>query len=195
MIDLIWVFMIITSVVFAVVNENVQELSASLFEGARNAVNLSIALLGAMSFWLGITEIVIKSGLNKKINKVLMPFVNFLFPSFKNNTSLKEKICLNFTANLLGIGNASTPLGLSAIDEMSKFEKTDEKPSKEIILFVLINTASMQILPTQMANLRSNYGSKEPFGILVFVWIVSFTVMFSVIIIAKILEKKNELHS
>lgn len=183
--------MILVSIVFSVANGNIAELSSSLFSGAETAVTLSISLLGGMCFWLGISELVTKSGINKIVNRLLMPAVNFLFPKFKENEKIKEKICLNITANLLGLGNAATPLGIEAVSEMAKHEKNSDKPSKEIILFVIINTASLQLLPTNMANLRSSYGSNEPFSILVPVWIVSLSVMLSVIIFAKILEKRG----
>ncbi len=191
MIDIIWIIMILTSLVFSFVNGKTSELSSSLFEGAKTAVDLSISLLGGMCFWLGITELMKASGLSKKINRLLLPIINRLFPSFKNDSGINEKISLNITANLLGLGNAATAIGLDAVKEILKKEKDMNTPSKEMILFVAINTASLQILPTQMAMLRSSFSSESPFSILIPVWIVSCTAIFTVVLSCKLLEKRD----
>ncbi len=186
--------MILISLVFSISSGSLSEVSEAVFSGAERAVTLTISLLGSMAFWLGITEVAEKAGLTQKLNKVIFPMINFLFPSFKDKNEIKEKISLNITANLLGLGNAATPLGISAIDSMSKIEKNRDYPSKEIIMFVVMNTASLQLLPTNMAALRSSFGSEEPFKILIPVWIVSLSVMTMLIILCKCMGRRNELH-
>lgn len=193
MLDFIWLSIILISLVFAVANGTVSEVSTALFEGSKTAVNLSISLLGSMAFWLGITEIMVDSGLSKKITKLLIPIIDKLFPRFKNNSKIKEKISLNITANLLGLGNAATPIGLQALNSINSLDKSRDAPSKEAILFVVINTASLQILPTQMASLRASFGSEKAFSILIPVWLVSACSMAVVITLCKILGRRNRI--
>lgn len=190
MIDTIWCFMIITSLVFSLATGTVSDVSAAVFTGAKTAVTLTLTFVGTMAFWLGITEIAEQSGLTKKLQKLLFPLINFLFPEYRNCPEVKEKISLNFTANLLGLGNAATPLGLAAMDAM---EQANGKKvlTKGMILFVVINTASLQLLPTQMAALRSAYGSAAPFSILPQVWVTSLSVMIVCVMLCKMMEKKE----
>lgn len=185
MLDVIWLIMIVSSLVFALFQGSVSQVSEAVFSGTKAAVSLSLTLAGTMAFWLGITEIAQCSGLTRKIQRLMLPLINFLFPEFKEEEELREKIALNFTANLLGLGNAATPLGLAAMDEMEKRQGKRDIPSRAMIMFVVINTASLQLLPTQMAGLRSAYGSTEPFAILPQVWLCSLAVMATVIILCK----------
>lgn len=187
MIDFIWMTMILSALVFSISNGNVSEVSSALFEGATSAVSLSISLLGSMAFWLGISEIMVDSGLSDKITKLLVPIIDKLFPKFKNEHEIKSKISLNITVNLLGLGNAATPLGIEALNEIEKLEGKRNSPSKEAILFVVINTASLQLLPTQMASLRASFGSQSAFSILIPVWVVSIIAMTVVVVMCKIL--------
>ncbi len=188
MIDYIWVFMIIISFVFSIAEGNIDKLTQSMFDGATNAVTLTISLIGSMAFWMGITKIAGSCGITAFLQKIFMPLINFLFPAFKGNNNVKEKISLNFTANLIGLSNAATPLGLSAMCDMEKNHNGDY-PSKEMIMFVVVNTASLQILPTGIASIRHAYGSLEPFSVLIPVWITSFGVLFTVVTICKAMEK------
>lgn len=191
MLDLIWIIMIVSALFFSIVNGTVSEVSAALLSGSKSAVSIVITLVGTMAFWLGITEIAVECGLTVKLKKLLMPIINLLFPDYKHNEDIKEKISLNFAANLLGLGNAATPLGLAAMDAMEKADGKRSSPSKGMVLFVVINTTSLQLLPTQMAALRSTYGSLSPFGILTPILITSLGTMVFAIILCKLMERNK----
>ncbi len=190
MIDYIWFFMILTSFAFSLSSGNIERVSMSIFEGATNAVELTISLVGSMAFWMGMTRLAKCCGITKFLEKLFMPLIDLLFPAFKHNNHVKEKMALNFTANLIGLGNAATPLGLAALKEMEKNHR-GEYPTKEMILFVVINTASLQILPTQIAAMRHAFGSGDAFMVLIPIWITSLCVTISVITLCKFMEKIN----
>ncbi|MFI3324628.1 MAG: nucleoside recognition domain-containing protein [Clostridia bacterium] len=189
MLDFIWMAMIVSSVLYSILTGSVSQTSQELLQGGTTAVTITIGLVGAMAFWLGITELAVKCGITKKISTFLKPIIVFLFPEHKNNTLISEKITLNITANLLGLGNAATPLALDAMKEMQILNKNKDTPTKSMILFVLINTASLQILPTQIATLRLNYGSEEPFSVLIPIWLVSLCTLVFVIIVCKFIQR------
>ncbi len=192
MLDFIWMFLIFASILFSLFTGNIGSTANALFEGSSTAINVTLSLLGGMAFWVGITELAIKSGLTKKAEKLLRPIINLLFKQYKGNNEIIEKISLNMTANLLGLGNAATPLGLDAVKSMDKLNKNTDKPSHGIILFVAINTASLQLIPTQMAILRSSYNSIAPFSILPQVWLVSFLTFASIIILCNLCKKRSD---
>ena len=149
MINYIWFGMIALSVVCAAVNGRLPELSSALMEGAGSAVQLSITLLGSMCAWLGFLKIAERGGLTRLLAACFSPIIDRLFPDYRGDEELKGKICMNLSANLLGLGNAATPLGLSAMEAMAE-KAGDGVPSRGMILFVVINTASLQLLPETM---------------------------------------------
>lgn len=188
MLNYIWFFLIAASILFAAANGTLPELSDALMDGAGEAVELSIFLLGGMCAWLGFLKIAEKSGLTQQLARLLSPLIDRLFPEYKDDMEVKGKICMNISANLLGIGNAATPLGLSAMKAMEEKNKRDH-PTKGMILFVLINTASIQLLPMNMASIRDSLGSENPFGILPQVWITSLLALITCVICAKLAER------
>lgn len=190
MLNYVWFFMILASVFYAVFSGNIEALSVAIMDGASKAVELSIFLLGSMCAWLGFLKIAEKSGLTLLIAKILSPVINRLFPEYRDNYEIKGKICMNLSANLLGIGNAATPLGLAAMTAMQAENKTD-CPTKGMMLFVIINTASLQLLPINMAAIRSSAGSATPFSVLPHIWITSLSALIICIIAAKFCERSS----
>ncbi len=186
LIDIIWFSMILIAIVFSIVNNTEAETVAAISSGAKTAINLSLIMMGNMAFWLGITKISDKAGISRMINKLLIPINKKLFPEYKSSDEVMEKISMNMTANLLGLSNAATPLGLEAMRLMDR-DRTE--PSAAVILFVVINTTSLQIIPTQIAALRSAYGSESAFGIMPYVWICSFISLVMCIIFCKLIER------
>ncbi|WP_099204027.1 nucleoside recognition domain-containing protein [Scatolibacter rhodanostii] len=190
MLNYVWFFMILASVFYAVFSGNIEALSVAVMDGASKAVELSIFLLGSMCAWLGFLKIAEKSGLTLLIAKVLSPIINRLFPEYRDNYEIKGKICMNLSANLLGIGNAATPLGLAAMTAMQAENRTN-RPTKGMMLFVIINTASLQILPINMAAIRSSAGSAAPFSVLPHIWITSLSALLICITAAKMCERSS----
>ena len=189
----IWVFMIIISYVFSFFAGTTEEVTKSVFSGAESAVDLTISLLGMMCLWTGLLEIAEKSGLTKKIEKVLTPVVNLLFPHIPHGSSAKSAICMSITANLLGLSNAATPLGLSAMKKLEKRNLTPEIASDEMCMFVVINTASITLIPTTLLTIRAAFNSAYPFEIMVPVWIASALSVSSGILCAKFCARRQRL--
>ena len=167
----IFVFMIATSVVCAFFTGNTQALSDSVITGAEDAVTLIITMTGMICLWSGVMEVAKESRLTDKVSKLLSPLLSGIFPDVKRDSRAFSYICMNVSANVLGIGNAATPLGIKAMEEL----KTDESEvaTDSMVNFVILNTASVQLLPTTIAALRASHGSKSPFDIIVCVWVVS----------------------
>lgn len=191
MLNYIWFFMMTASVLYALVSGRIELLSSAVMQGAQQAVELSISLLGSMCAWLGFLKIAEKSGITRLLAKLFSPIIDKLFPEFKDNNEIKGKICMNLSANFLGLGNAATPIGLSAMKSMQEHNKNQDRPSKGMLLFVIINTASIQLLPINMAAIRANAGSTQPFAILPHIWVTSISALIICVVIAKFCERSK----
>lgn len=189
MINYIWFGMIALSVVCAAVNGRLPELSGAVMDGAGSAVELSVTLLGSMCAWLGFLKIAERGGLTQLLARGFSPVIDRLFPDYRGDEELKGKICMNLSANLLGLGNAATPLGLSAMKAMAE-RSPDKMPSRGMVLFVVINTASLQLLPVNMAAMRASCGSAEPFGVLPEIWLTSLGALITAVTACKLLERR-----
>ena len=190
MINYIWFGMIALSILCASLNGRLDQLSAALLDGASDAVELSIFLLGSMCAWLGFLRIAEESGLTRLLARCFSPVIDRLFPDYRNDPDIKGKICMNVTANLLGLGNAATPLGLSAMKAMAE-KSPGALPSRGMILFVVVNTASLQLLPVNMAAMRASCGSAQPFGILPQIWISSLGALLAGVARCKMAEQRR----
>lgn len=188
MMNWIWFILIAFSVVFGIFNGRINDVSQAAFKGAENAVSLFIVLLGCMCLWNGIMKIADAGGLTKVLAKLLSPITKKLFPDVKPQSEGMKAICMNIAANFLGLGNAATPFGLKAMSEMSKHAPDKKTATDSMAMFIVINTASLQLIPTTIAVIRLKYGSVNPFDILPCVWIASIVTLISGITMAKILE-------
>jgi spore maturation protein A len=158
----IWVFLIGISIVFAVVNGRLEDFTKSIFEAARSAVEVSLFLLGIVALWMGITKIIEDSGLIHGFSRIFRPFVSRLFKKIPADHPSITSITLNFLANLFGLGNAATPLGIQAMQDLQTLNRDSEKVTDEMMLFIVINTASIQLIPFTVIGLLSDFGSKNP---------------------------------
>lgn len=189
MLNYIWTGMVLISLIVSFFTGKFETCALSALEGAGEGVKLAISLCGVMCFWSGIMEIASKSGILKLLAKLLKPLTKFLFPEIKQESDAMQAIVTNMTANILGMSNAATPLGLKAMEELQKLNKNKLRASKSMCMFVLINTASIQLLPTTLIALRTSFGSKFPTSIIVPIWITSATALTIAVISAKIFEK------
>lgn len=189
MLNSIWFFMIVLSVVCALMTGRMGELSSAVMDGSRQAVELSLFLLGSMCAWMGFLRVAEKSGLTDLLARAFSPLIDRLFPEYRGDSEIKGKICMNLSANFLGLGNAATPLGLAAMSAMAE-KNPGNSPTKGMILFVVINTASIQLLPINMAAMRSSCGSAEPFGILPEIWITSLAALTASVLFCKLAERR-----
>lgn len=190
MLNKIWPFFIIISFAFAIYSGNISNINSAIFTSAEQTVELCLTLLGTLCLWNGIMSIALKTSLIKKLTKFLKPLISFLFPDLKNDKKISEQVSMNIVANILGLGNASTPIGLKAISSMQ--EKNNDKTTlnNSMAMFILINTASLQIIPTTVIAIRSSLGSNNPSKIILAVLVATIAAFLTAITAGKILSKK-----
>ena len=158
----LWFLLIAISIVFSVVNNRLDEFSKSLFEATKSAVEVSLFLLGIVALWLGITKIIEDSGLIHRLAGIFRIFVSRLFKNVPPDHPAVASITLNFLANLFGLGNAATPLGIKAMQDLQSLNKDPETITWEMMLFIVINTASIQFVPFTVIGILANFGSSNP---------------------------------
>lgn len=182
----IFTAMLVLSVVFGVYNGRMEEVSAAAIGGAGEAVNLCISLLGVVCLWSGVLEIMERSGLSEKVAALFRPFLRRLFPDAARDDITMSAISANISANLLGIGNAATPLGIQAAKRMAR--GCDGTASDSLCRFIVLNTASIQLIPATIAGVRAACGAKQPFDILPAVWFSSILSVAAGLIAARIFQ-------
>lgn len=190
MLNIIWPVFIILSFIYALIIGRVNEVNSGIFESAKDAVELSITFLGTICLWNGIMEIVKKTTLMNKLTKLLYPALKFLFPDLKNNEKAKAEISMNIIANVLGLGNAATPLGLKAMKTMQNDNKKKDTLSNPMAMFIVLNTASLQLIPTNVIAIRTSLGSQNATQIIFPVWGATVVAAIVGIIATKIIIKK-----
>ena len=193
MLNKLWPFFIISSIICAIIFGNIESLNQSIFESTENTITVTLTLIGSMCLWSGIMKIACNLSLIEKLIKLLNPIINVLFPDLKNNKKIKKEISMNMIANILGLGNAATPLGLKAMKSMQNENISKEKLSDSMMMFILINTASIQLIPTTVIAIRKSLESDNCTGILIPVWCATICAAISGIIVVKLLIKKNNL--
>lgn len=179
-------FSVLISMIFGLLEGKLPEVSAAAMEEPLHAVELSIKLLGSLCFWSGILETARQSGVVDLLCRILKPFLGIIFPRLKGEEKALGAISMNVAANLLGLGNAATPLGIAAMKELQKLSGFSFAATKEMVCFVVMNTASLQLLPTTVATLRLESGAERPFDILPAVWFVSACSLVTGIAAAKL---------
>lgn len=162
MVNYIWVVMILIGFVFAMVNGTMAEVNEAVFSGAKEAITLSIGLISILVFWLGMMKIAEDSGLLTKLSALFKPFISKLFPEIPSNHPAMGYILSNMIANMFGLGNAATPLGIKAMEEMRELNEGKNEASRSMITFLAINTASITLIPTTVIAIRMNYNSANP---------------------------------
>lgn len=178
----------------ALINGGMDTLSTSMVSACEDAVSLFLSLLGIMAFWGGVMNIAKESKLTDKIAAVLSPILRLVFKGLGKASNAFSAITLNITANMMGLGNAATPLGIEAMKELKKEEGLDNKPSKNIAVLTLFNTASIQIIPTTVAAIRSKYQSANPMEIILPVLFTSFASLIIGILALNLLYIKKKKH-
>lgn len=172
-----WVMtvMLTAAVIFGIVTGRMNEVSEAFLSECTSAVELAISLTGIICLWSGVMRVAQESGITGCLAKLSSPLLSRIFKGLRSSGKAMQYITLNLTANILGLGNASTPLGLTAMREIEAEEHSQypETASHNMIILTVMNTASLQIIPTTVAALRLSAGSENPMEILPCVWIVS----------------------
>ena len=192
LLNILWPIFIIISIIYAFLSGNIENINDAIFSSTEDAVNLTITLLGMTCLWSGIVEIASNTVIIKYLSMLLNPIVKFLFPKVKKGGKAYDNIIMNIIANILGLGNAATPLGLQAMTELQKDNKEKSKLSNEMMMLIVLNTASLQIIPTTVIAIRTSLGSSEPTKIIFPVWISTFCAGFVAIFMTKLIIKIEE---
>ena len=190
MLNILWPGFIIISFLYALIMGKVNEVNEGIFKSLTDAVELSITFLGTISLWNGIMEIAKKTTLINKLTYFLRPVINFLFPDLKKDENAKKEISMNMIANILGLGNAATPLGIKAMKTMQKKNIKKDTLSNSMMMFIVLNTASIQLIPTNVIAIRTSLNSNNPTTIIIPVWIATVIAAIVGISFTKILIKK-----
>ena len=185
----LWLGMVAAAILYGAAAGTLPAVSAAVTEGAGTAVTLVLGLAGAMALWSALLEVMRQSGLTEALSRLLRPLLRRVYPeSFSQDVECAGALSANFSANLLGLGNAATPAGLRAARRMAT--RSGGVAGDELCRLVVMNTASIQLLPATAAALRASLGSAAPFEILPCVWLTSLCSVSVGLLAAKLLERR-----
>ncbi|MGN1401248.1 MAG: nucleoside recognition domain-containing protein [Bacillus sp. (in: firmicutes)] len=159
MVNYIWVGMLLVGFVFSIFNGTIEEVNKALFKAASDSVTICFGLMSVLVFWLGLMKIAEESGLLDKLTKVFRPLISSLFPEIPKNHPAMGYILSNMMANLFGLGNAATPLGIKAMEQLKILNGNREEASRSMITFLAINTSCITLIPTTVIALRLTHKS------------------------------------
>ena len=188
----LWPIIILISFLFAIFNGTMQDVNNSIFSSVADVVTLSFTLVGNMCLWCGLMKIIQETKLMNFLIKLLNPILKWLYPKSKDNKEAMEAISINTVSNFLGIGNAATPAGLKAMEELQKENKNKDELSDSMIMLIVLNTTSIQLIPTTVIAIRSSLGSLNPSAIIIPIWISTIAGTLTGIIITKILLRRKK---
>lgn len=184
----IFFILVASSIIYGILNGRAQDIANGMFEGANLAVKIAFALIGIMSFWLGIIRIAEKSGFVKILSKLVEPFMKLLFKDLPKDSPANADITLSVTANALGLTNAATPIGLKVMQDLQELNKEKNSASNAMCMFLGMNTAGFQIIPATVLAVLIGAGASNPTEIILPTLIVTTFAFISAIITAKIFE-------
>lgn len=170
----IWPWLIGISIIIGLVNGRVEEMTSCLFESSKSAIETCMNIFGIICLWNGLMRIAEESGLIEKSQKLAYPIIKLLFPELSKNHKAVGSIAMNITANVIGLGNVATPIGIKAMEELQETNKDKTRLSKSMMMLLVLNMSSIQLIPTTVVALRASYGSENPAEIVMPVMIASF---------------------
>ena len=190
MLNILWPIFIIISFIFSVGTGKINQLNTAIFDSAKDAVQMTITFLGTICMWNGVMKILQETSIMSKMTKLVSPIMKFLFPTIKKEDKEYKEITINMIANILGLGNAATPLGLKAMKSMQEKNKNKEILTNNMAMFIVLNTASLQIIPTTVIAIRTSLNSVNPTNIIVPIWGATIAADIAGILITKIFINK-----
>lgn len=162
MVNLVWLLLLISGIITAAFNGNIEVVTSAAFESARTAVNIAFELVGIMALWLGLMKIAEKAGIVRFISLLVRPITRFIFPSIPSEHPAMGAIVMNISANVLGLGNAATPFGLKAMQELQKLNTEKKEASEAMCTLLAVNTSCITLIPATILGVRVASGSAEP---------------------------------
>nr|WP_285890269.1 nucleoside recognition domain-containing protein [Halalkalibacter oceani] len=154
--------MLVIGIGFAAVNGRMAEVNEAIFAGAKDAVTICLGLISILVFWLGLMKIAQVAGLLRTLSRIMSPIASRLFPEVPRDHPAMGYILSNMTANLFGLGNAATPMGIKAMEQLKLLNQNRTEASRSMITLLAINTASITLIPTTVISIRMSYGSVSP---------------------------------
>ena len=192
MMNYLFAAMLLAASFYGIASGSEGNVSAAILRSGTDTAQLMLTVAGGMVLWSGIMSIAEKSGLTELLAGVLRPVLRLIMPGLKKGSAAERFVCMNITANILGLGNAATPPGIRAMKELSRQrEGSPDKPSNEMMTFAVINTASVQFIPATVMTLRSAAGSSDPAGIIFCVWITSVCALSAGLMVCKALQPRS----
>ena len=167
----IWTGMVAVSILAAALLGNISALAAAVPKGAQAGITLAVSIAGSICLWTGVGRLMEAAGLTGKLSRLLRPLLGRIFPSVRKDSALENHLSANVCANFLGLGNAATPMGIQAAQRLAK--GCNGIASDELCRLIVLNTASIQLIPANVAAVRSSLGCGTPFDILPAVWVTS----------------------
>ena len=164
---------VMISFVSSIITGNLAELGNAIIDGTSEAVKLTLSLMGMMCLWGGVMRVLEEAGIIRKLAVLIRPFLKLFFPASYRSGEGAEEISASIAANMLGLGNAATPLALAAIEKMQTKNQTPDEPTNDMVTFAVMNTAPLCLIPTTLITILRSYGSRYPFDIVVPIWISS----------------------
>ena len=192
MMNYVWAGLVLVSIMFGACTGRMQQVTEAVYSGGTAAVEMALTLAAVMMVWGGIMRIAEGAGVTGGISRLLSPVLGFLFPGLKKDGPAARAISMNVSANLLGLGNAATPFGIEAMKRLQEENPLKDTASRNMITFVVLNTASIQLIPTTIAGLRAKYGSLNPMDIMPAIWLASAIALVAGQIINRILAAHAE---
>lgn len=162
MINTVWLFLIVTGIVVAAVRGTMGDVSAGIMTGVSSSVELFIGLMGIMALWTGVMRVAEKSGLVEALSRGIRPVLGLIFPDIPKNHPAMGAVVMNMAANMLGLGNAATPIGINAMKELQKLNPRPARATNAMCTFLVLNTSSVQLIPATVIGLRGAAGSINP---------------------------------
>lgn len=190
MINKIWASFIILGILYSILTNNVELISTEIIKGAETSLNMITKIFPVMALWLGIMKIAEESNLLKKISKLLSPIMKKIFPEIPEDHESISLITTNVVANLFGLGNASTPIGLKTMKSLQELNKNKKEASHSMITFLVLNTTGLTIIPTTILSLNMN--AKNPTEIILPCFLASLSATIGGLIIDRILQRKDK---
>lgn len=182
--NVVWLLLLSVSIVFAIITGNLEPFTKSIFEGAKSAVEISLFLLGIVSVWMGITRILEDSGLIYRIAHLFKPLISRLFRNIPGDHPSISAITLNVLANFFGLGNAATPLGIKAMQELDTLNEDKGTLTFEMMIFIVINTASIQFIPFSVIGILASYNAANPAAVVLPVLVATvISAIFALVIL------------
>lgn len=185
----IFYFLIVISIIIGAINGKLQDVVNAVMSGAELSVKIAFSLIGIMAFWLGIMKIAQKAGIIDWISKILKPITKHLFNEIPANSPAIGDIAMNFSANAFGLSNAATPFGIKAMEELQKENKDKTTASNSMCMFLGMNTAGFQLIPTTVLAVLVAIGYKNPTEIIAPTMLVTLIAFVSAILLSKLFAK------